>query len=81
MSGTPASVHTGDKLSFGIAVVRDPGGEPVRYRLAAARELARLSLCLIPLGTAVDHLSALSVVRKRTWHDRATGTAVVRRRS
>lgn len=69
------------KLAFGIAVVRDDSAEPAGYRLAAARELARLFLCLIPLGTVVDHLSALSVVRKRTWHDRATGTAVVRRRS
>lgn len=69
------------KLAFGITVVCDPGGEPVSYRLAAKRELARLFLCLIPLGTVVDHLSALSVARKRTWHDRAVGTAVVRRRA
>ena len=67
------------KLAFGITVVRDPGGEPVGYRLAAKRELVRLLLCLIPLATVVDHLSALSVARKRTWHDRAVGTAVVRR--
>jgi hypothetical protein len=67
------------KLAFGITVVRSDTGAPAGYRLAATRELARLFLCLIPLGTIVDHLSALSVAGKRTWHDRAVGTAVVRR--
>lgn len=69
------------KLAAGIAVVRDDTGEPAGFRLAAGRELARLFLCLIPLGTVVDHLSALAVARNRTWHDRAAGTAVVRRRA
>lgn len=69
------------KLAAGIAVVRDDTGGPAGFRLAAGRELARLFLCVIPLGTVVDHLSALAVARNRTWHDRAAGTAVVRQRA
>lgn len=67
------------KLALGVTVVDDTTGEHVGARAALGRELARLGLGFIPLAPLVDHLSALQVARKRTWHDRAAGTAVVRR--
>jgi len=66
-------------VALGIAVVDDTTGERVRARPALRRELARVGFLLIPLAPLVDHLAALRVARKRTLHDRAAGTAVVRR--
>ena len=67
------------KWVFGIAV-RRAGGEPVDLARAVGRAIVQGVLWVTFVGGIVDSLVPLGDARRRTIHDRAYGTVVVRLR-
>lgn len=68
------------KLAVGVQVVDARTGERATWRQSLRRELIRLLLTALVVGVVVDYALLLRErERRRPWHDRLAGTAVVRR--
>lgn len=67
--------HTPGQLICGISVVRELTGEPAGLARAAGRVLL-LPLSVVP--ACLGLLTALNDPLRRTWHDRCSGTVVLR---
>lgn len=69
-----AGAATPGRLAVGIRLVRANGNERVGY----GRSLGRMLASALDMLFALSSLSMLWDREKRTWHDRLSGTAVVR---
>lgn len=69
------------KRLLGIRVVRVDNGDLPGIRKAAGRVLFPVGLGVVPFGSILNLGNLLAMIpheRKQTWHDRVSGTVVVR---
>ncbi|MBD0338181.1 MAG: RDD family protein [Thermoleophilia bacterium] len=72
-----ASGRTLGKAALGMTLRRVDGG-PVGYAAAAGRTVTQFLLFVLVLGFVIDSLWPLWSDKRRTLHDKAAGTVVVR---